>query len=688
MPPQIQLIDIIDADALSSIQNILSRVTGLASWIIDLQGNPIVAPGEMNPFCRFLRKSAARTAFCRVVDRGIENDTIKSRTQIIRECGTLGLVSACAPIIVDGRQIANWKMGQAIRVKYSDGDVRRFARKYGLPEDEAVAAYRATPVLNDEQVDNALALLQVLTQRLSESGYKNFLLQKTSLEKERIFSMLKIVMDNVDAFIYVNDPKTFKLVYVNEYTRTIVNKGPLEGRLCYEVFQGRTSQCPFCPHFELAAGKKTVVRREIRNEWLQRNLMTSGRLVPWYDGNIMHMEVAADITERHALAAARAGTKAKQDFLARMSHELRTPMNGVLGMTHLALHADPPPIQKEYLKKIQASASLLLGIINDILDISRIEDGHMTLERQPFNLREAITTTTELVMPTVTEKNLTFKVDVDPQTPLFAMGDQLRFSQILLNLLGNAVKFTQTGAIFLKLAAIPDGQGKLRVTCAVQDTGIGMDPSQIASLFAPFTQADPSVTRRFGGTGLGLAITKSLVELMQGTIKVTSKVGMGSTFHVTLHLDEMKGPAPEAASHGETEAVYCNKKILVVEDNAINQEVITSLLKEMGLRADLAENGKKGLQAFLEKDYDLIFMDIRMPVMDGLEAARRIRSSKKHDAETVPVIAMTANAMSEDKTACTQAGMNAHIAKPIVVDELAAVLAKYLTAGRKTVTVS
>ncbi len=507
---------------------------------------------------------------------------------------------------------------------------------------------------------------------------------KANEETVRAVSVLQSVLSNVDATVYVCDPATKRLVYVNDYLCRLLGRDDVRGELCYEVLQGASEPCPFCPQRDLFEEDGTPVmaplRWETHNPVLHRDFLVTDRLVTWHDGRLLHMEVGTDVTERNALALAEAANLAQRDFLARMSHEIRTPMNGVLGMTHLAMQADPPPAQLEYLKKIQASASLLLGIINDILDFSRIEAGKLTIEKQSFNLRGMVDNVRELILPRIAEHNLEFTVALDASVPHYVHGDELRLSQVLLNLLGNASKFTLEGSITLSMSARTEPSGRLRLSCAVADTGIGMSLEEQEALFRPFSQADSSTSRKFGGTGLGLSISKALVELMGGGISVTSEPGKGSSFSFFVELDPADGP-PESPEYGgapETGARYDGRNFLLVEDNAINQEIALAVLSELGATVDVAGNGEEGVRAFLAKEYDLILMDVRMPVMDGLEATRRIRASGKGGAGTVPVIAMTANAMQEDKDACRDAGMNGHIAKPIDMAELNAALFRHL----------
>jgi signal transduction histidine kinase/CheY-like chemotaxis protein len=510
--------------------------------------------------------------------------------------------------------------------------------------------------------------------------------QKTSEEMRISTAVLQNVTNNVDAMIYAVDLKHRKIIYANDALRDWAGEDDLQGRTCYRVMFGLSEPCSDCLMEQLfdPDGKplEHQIEQERHDENSNRKFLARGRIILWPDNRLVFMVVAIDITERYALAQAEAASIAQRDFLSRMSHELRTPMNGVLGMTQLALQADPPPRQQEYLNKIKSSASLLLGIINDILDFSRIEAERLELETRVFNLHAAIQNIRELILPRTQERQIALTVKLEPSVPEYVAGDELRLSQVLLNLLGNSAKFTSEGGVSLTVDASPLGQDQIRIHCEVRDTGIGMNDEEQKLLFKPFSQTNASTTRKFGGTGLGLAICKTLVELMGGAISVSSSPGKGSVFSFFVVLGAAEGKAQDATEQSDVSIVmqqrYEGYTFLLVEDNAINQEIATALLSDMGADVDVADNGLNAVKAFLNKDYDLIFMDVRMPVMDGMEATRRIRASGKHDAASVPIIAMTANVMVEDREQSAAVGMNGHLAKPIDMHALRTVIFRIL----------
>ena len=568
---------------------------------------------------------------------------------------------------------------------------------------------------------------EFLIMALLVAFYIGFLMQAARRNQDAVLETLKLRQENravqlslgesEDLFRAVAEASTsliyirqgLRLVYANQAMAQLSGYGvadllamdpvelihPDDRQVALQAMQSRDQDGPtHCQH------EYRLLTRSGEARWL---VVHAGDLL--FKGQPATATVAVDVTERRAVEdqlrqardEAQAATLAKSQFLANMSHEIRTPMNAIIGLSHLALQTGLDTRQRDYVEKVHRSAEGLLVILNDLLDFSKIESGKLEIEHIPFRLKTVFENVLDMVGIRAGEKDVDFDVLIEPEVPDALQGDGLRLGQILTNLCANAVKFSpQGGKVTLRVVRLGFDASSVVLGFSVIDDGIGIDDEQKARLFKPFSQADSSTTRKYGGTGLGLAICASLVEKMGGDIGVDSAPGAGSTFHFSLRfemadsgmaaefLDTQPGHEFTSLSRKREPFEAAVRKlqgarILVVEDNALNQQLARELLESRGLHVTLAGNGEEALKALEATDYDGVLMDCQMPVMDGYTATRALRQEPRW--ERLPVIALTANAMTGDRDRAKEAGMNDHVSKPISMRDLFTTLAHWVTPG-------
>ncbi|MEW6076978.1 MAG: PAS domain S-box protein [Thermodesulfobacteriota bacterium] len=508
----------------------------------------------------------------------------------------------------------------------------------------------------------------------------------------------RLLAENISEVIFLFDPMAFRFLFVTPsifpmygYTQEEFVKAPLEKLVTppsLEIILKAVES-------ELARGKEpengtlkyiTLELEGCRKDGSTLWLETVGRIFFDKDDNPLYLlGVTRDITQRKATEealtqakeAAEAANRAKSEFLANMSHEIRTPMNGVIGMTELLLETPLSAEQFEYVESLKISADALLAIINDVLDFSKIEAGMLTLEIIDFDLEKLCRELRDAILPRAKYKQIVFDTVIEEDVPTLLRGDPVRLRQILINLCDNAVKFTKAGSVTVRISSVTMSASTVTLMLAVADTGIGIPAEQHQKIFDSFTQVDASTTRRYGGTGLGLAITKRLVALLGGEIGLSSELGKGSTFWFVMPFEKQirQPPVRENVSvPGNIPDRRSPLNILIVEDNPISLKVIAQMVEKLGHSFSIALNGAEAVEAFNGQEFDLVLMDIQMPVMDGITATRRIHAMQRESGRRVPVIALTANAMVGDRERILGQGLDDYVAKPLKLDTLKAVI--------------
>ena len=528
------------------------------------------------------------------------------------------------------------------------------------------------PSMKDGVVDGVVGVLTNITDRkLAEEALRHANLQ------------LQSVIDALPGSLSLMGPD-YEVLHANSFKAEMIhgdNSGLFtpSGRTCFDLFQGRTSPCPWCRMEEVLATGLPVSEvtgpDDPREKATGRALQIFLNPVRDETGKVLGVvEYGLDVTElRRAREEALAANRAKSEFLANMSHEIRTPLNGIMGMLQLIRLTSLDPEQDEYSRTAIQSCKRLVRLLSDILDLSRIEAGKLCLQAAPMDLGEVMDQTRDLFAPIAMEAGVELRVSRDPAIPERLRGDAARLQQVLTNLVGNALKFTPSGTVTMEAWALPAARdGRPRVLFTVTDTGIGIPDDKVASLFRPFSQITDGYTRSYQGAGLGLSICKRLVNLMGGGLSVVSEPGVGTQMLFSLAFDrtgedletaERPGLAPGRTLDGMS--------ILLAEDDRTSALAAGTLLRKHGARVTLAEDGRKALDTLSQGGFDLVIMDVQMPLMDGIEATRAIRAGAAGEqARRIPILAMTAYAMSGDRESFLEAGMDGYVAKPVNGEEL------------------
>uniref|UniRef100_UPI0025B9F6ED PAS domain-containing hybrid sensor histidine kinase/response regulator n=1 Tax=Flavobacterium sp. UBA5153 TaxID=1946549 RepID=UPI0025B9F6ED len=474
-----------------------------------------------------------------------------------------------------------------------------------------------------------------------------------------ITGMMREELKGSDFFDYFTEPQMAREVYQEVFAKGSVADSPLtlrhkDGKLTDVLFNGSI----YKDHDGNVMGVVIVARDVTDQKRIATELIEAKVFAELATGIAEEEKINAE----NATIIAENAVKAKQQFLSNMSHEIRTPMNAIIGFTKVVLKTDLSAKQKEYLSAIKLSGDALIVLINDILDLAKVDAGKMTFEKVPFKLASSISAMLHVFETKIQEKNLELVTEYDDNIPKVLLGDPVRLHQIILNLVSNAIKFTSKGKITVSIRLLDEDSESSTIEFAVADTGIGIEESKIDSVFDDFQQATSDTSRLYGGTGLGLAIVKQLVEPQGGTIAVKSKIGEGSTFSFILSFQKTTIEAGVETEILELDSEINNIKVLVVEDIPLNQLLMKTLLDDFGFERDIAENGKIAIEKLKKESYDVILMDLQMPVMNGFEATKYIRNTMNLK---IPIIALTADVTTVDLAKCKEVGMNDYIAKPV-----------------------
>ncbi|MFP5220711.1 MAG: ATP-binding protein [Acidobacteriota bacterium] len=706
--------DLVDTQTLAELLASLHKATGLPAIVLDSANNALASAGwRLGCSLRNMPDTPCASLICRRPQPG--------ETRPMPHCAAgyqlfkcpLGLCDAIVPVLVESESVGAVHIGQFLLTPPDLAWHKTLTRRYHLHEKQHMEMIAQAPVMDIERLEKILAFHATLVDTLADLGLKRLRLRAAEAALARSEGRYRRLLSSVTNYIYTVRMESGRIVSVRHglgcepvtgYSSEAFDADPrLWARLVHEEDRQRVMRF-FESIMSAGVGQEVnplehrIRRRDGALRWIRNTpVVTRGP-----DGKVSLFEgLVQDITDQKnmeeelkaATLKAEQANRAKSDFLATMSHEIRTPMNAILGLTRLALKRVSDSDVRDFLEGVSEAGASLLAILNDILDFSKIEAGRLEIVDEDFDPLDVLSQAARTLGIQAARKGLVLSVETSGELPLTMRGDPQRLRQVLLNLLGNAVKFTSRGVVTLSARVARDDVSHRDVLqISVADTGIGIPADKQEVIFETFTQADSTTTRRFGGTGLGLAISRQLISMMGGRIWVESEMGHGSTFHITLPLRTGELPKPAERkmngrarfdAHPVAGASLRPMRILLAEDEPANQMFARTFLEEEGHEVEVAENGARALEKLAEGGFDLVLMDVSMPVMDGLTATRLIRSGQAPGADPeMPIVALTAHAIKDDQDRFMEAGMDACVVKPVDIDELTQIL-KDVQRGRR-----
>lgn len=695
-----KLQDLVDLDGIKKMFDKLYNFTNIPLSILDNDGNILVDTFQQDVCKFFHRANPISNLDCVKSDSNVVKRYKENKTAVIYTCPR-GLSECSIPIIIEGSHLANLFMGQFFFKKPNLEYYRKQAKQFNYDETKYIEAVLKAPIISRELVNNKLEFINSFVEFLADLGLKKLNEIKLSKQIERVEEEIskreqyKLITENSSDMISLFDTKN-NFIYISPSCKKIggYEQKDIIGHsfldfihpddihlfedLCKEMLQSKNDTYSLTFRFLNKNGKYLWVESKMHPIFDKSNsnmleIQSSTRDIS--ERITMHNELVTAKTE------AEQANFAKSEFLANMSHEIRTPLNAVIGFSELLSATNVDTKQKSFVEAINTAGNSLLMLINDILDLSKIEAGRMEIQLSPVNVKNIFTELEQIFAQKIKSKNLKYIIDIDKTLPLALLLDETRLRQVLLNLIGNAVKFTDKGSITLKVKAFYKDSDKSRLDfkISVIDTGIGISSSEFDSIFESFKQQAGQSNRKYGGTGLGLAITKKLVGVMNGKISVSSVVNKGSTF--TIELKDIDVAASDSLPSQDLSSNFSHLKfkkatVLVVDDVESNRLLIKEILLKRGLNVITAENGYDAIITAEEILPNIIIMDIRMPVMDGYEANNKLKENKK--TKNIPVIALTASVLSNNNTKKSEHLFDGFLPKPVSTNKLFEELIKYL----------